>query len=138
MPGSKSAYLENALLNHVLGSVAWTPPTVVYVALSSEVYDENAYGTAFSEIIGAGAARVAVANNITNWPVTGGSSQKVNGTTITFPTATNAWPEARAFYLLDAASGGNILYGGNILTPRTLASGDTASFAPGTIIITED
>jgi hypothetical protein len=138
MPGSKSAYLENALLNQVLGSVAWTPPAVVYVALSSEVYDENAYGTAFNEIVGAGAARVAVANNLTNWPLTNGSSQKTNGATITFPAATNLWPEARSFYLLDAPSGGNILYGGNLLTPRILGAGDTASLAPGTIVITED
>src|SRR5690606_22965685 len=104
MPGSKSAYLENALLNHVLGAVVWTPPTVVYVALSSELYDENAYGSAFSEIVGAGAARVAVANSTANWPVTN-TSQKVNGVTITFPAATNTWPEARSFYLLDSAVG---------------------------------
>ena len=35
MAGSKSAYLENAVLNHVLGAQVWTPPTVVYIALSS-------------------------------------------------------------------------------------------------------
>lgn len=138
MPGSKSAYLENALLNHTLGAVVWTPPTVVYVALSSADYDEAAYGTAFSELIGLGYARVALANNLTNWPATAGSSQKHNGVTVTFPAATNTWLEARAFYLLDDLTAGNILYGGNLLTPRTLAPGDTASFAPNSIVITED
>lgn len=138
MAGSKSNYLENVLLDHVLGRAIWTPPTVVYVALSSAVYNEAATGASFNEITGAGATRVAVANDAANWPSSGTSSQKSNGTTVTFPAATNAWPEARSFYLLDALSGGNILYGGDLVTPRTLQAGDTASFGPGAIVITED
>lgn len=138
MAGSKSNYLENALLNHVLGGTLWTPPTVVYVALSSQVFNEGAVGTAFDEISGAGAARVAVNNDPTRWPSSGTSSQKSNGVTITFPAATNTWPEARSFYILDALAGGNILYGGDLVTPRTLLPGDTASFGPGSIVITED
>jgi hypothetical protein len=138
MAGSKSTYLENAVLDHVLGAVAYTPPTVVYVALSSELYNEAATGSAFNEIIGAGAARVAVTNNLTNWPSSGTTSQKTNGTTITFPAATNVWPEARSFYLLDDLTAGNILYGGDLITPRTLQPGDTASFGPGAITINED
>lgn len=138
MAGSKSAYLENALLNHALGAVAWTPPTVIYVALSSAAYDEAAYGTAMSELAGNGYARVAVANSTTNWPPTYGSSQKSNGTTITFPAATNVWAEVRSFYLVDAVASGNVLYGGDLLTPRILQPGDTASFAPNSIVVTED
>lgn len=138
MAGSKSNYLENKVLDHVLGAVVYTPPTVVYVALSAAVYDEAATGGAFNEITGAGAARVATANNTTNWPGSGTSSQKTNGTTVTFPAATNTWPEARSFYILDALVGGNILYGGDLVTPRTLQPGDTASFGPGSIIINED
>lgn len=138
MAGSKSAYLENALLNHALGAVVWTPPTVIYVALSSAVYDEEAYGTAFSELVGNGYARVATANNLTSWPATAGSSQKRNGVAITFPAATNTWLEARSFYLLDAISAGNVLWGGDLLTPRTLQPGDTASFAPNSIVVAED
>lgn len=138
MAGSKSAYLENAYLNHALGAVAWTPPTVIYVALSSALYDEDAYGSAFSELVGNGYARVAVVNNLASWPATGGTSQKRNGVAITFPAATNLWLEVRAFYLLDAITGGNILYGGDLLTPRTLQPGDTASFAPNSIVVGED
>jgi len=136
--GSKSNYLENALLDHVLGGVIWTPPSVIYVALSSALYDEAATGGSFNEIVGAGATRVAVANNATSWPSAGTSSQKTNGVTITFPAATNVWPEARSFYLLNALSGGDILWGGDLVTPRTLQPGDTASFGPGAIVITED
>ena len=39
---------------------------------------------------------------------------------------------------LDAANGGNILFGADLLTPRTLEPGDTASFGPGAITLTED
>lgn len=138
MPGSKSAYLENALLNHVLGAVVWTPPTVIYVALSSALYDEAAYGTAMSELVGNGYSRVAVANTEANWPQTYGTSQKKNAITITFPAATNTWLEVRSFYLLDAITAGNVLWGGDLLTPRVLQPGDTASFAPNTIVVTED
>lgn len=136
--GSKSNYLENVLLDLVLGAHSWTPPTVIYVALSSQVYAEGSVGTNFNEITGAGAARVAVANNATNWPTSGTSSQKSNAATITFPAATNTWLEARSFYLLDSITAGNILYGGDLVTPRTLQPGDTASFGPGAILITED
>lgn len=135
---SKSTYLENVVLDLVLGGVAWTPPTIIYVALSSAVFNENATGSAFDEIVAAGATRVAVTNNLTNWPTSGSTSIKRNGVTITFPAATGTWPEARAFYLLDSLTAGNILHGGNLVTPRTLQAGDTASFAPNALTITED
>ena len=137
MAGSKSNYLENAILNQVLGGVQWTPPAIVYVALSSAPYNEEAVGTNFNEIVGAGATRVAVANDTTNWPVTSDGSKR-NQATITFPAATNTWLTVQSFYLLDAPSGGNILYGGDLQVPRTLEAGDTASFGPSSILIQED
>lgn len=137
MAGSKSLYLENAMLNHILGGVIWTPPSVIYVALSQALYDEAAT-TAFGEITTGGMSRVAVANNLTNWPSSGTSSVKYNGVTITFPAALTTLPEARAFYLLDALSAGNILYGGDLTQPRILQAGDTASFGPGSLQIQED
>ena len=110
---------------------------MVYNALSSAAYSDDATATNVAEIVGAGAARVAVSNNTTNWPTTTAST-KVNGTTITFPAALNTWPTALSFYILDAANGGNILFGADLLTPRTLEPGDTASFGPGAITLTED
>lgn len=137
MAGSKSNYLETAILNHILGAETFTPPATLYVALSSAAYSESATGASFNEITVNAAARVAVTNNTTNWPHITGNS-KTNGTTITFPTATGTWPEALSFYILDASSSGNILYGGDLTTPRTLLVGDTASFGPSSITITED
>ena len=137
MPGSKSNYLESAILNHILGAETYTPASICYVALSSALYSDSATGASFSEITTGSAARVAATNNTTTWPHTS-SNTKTNGTTLTFPTASGAWPEALSFYILDASSSGNILYGGDLTTPRTLLTGDTASFGPGSLVITED
>lgn len=139
MAGSKSNYLEQKLLDLVLGGSTYSPAATVYVALSSAAYSDTATGASFSEITTGGAARVAVTNNATNWPAANSSSQKSNAGTITFPTATGTWPTAQSFYILDGAStSANVLYGGDLATPRTLSAGDTASFAAGAIVITED
>lgn len=137
MSGSKSNYLENAILDHILGGPDFTRPSIVYVALSSALFNEAATGSSFSEITGAGAARVAMSNNSTSWPAAS-SGQKSNGLAVTFPTATGTWLQVKSFYLLDASSAGNILYGGDLVTPRDVLAGDTPSFAPNTLIITED
>lgn len=137
MAGSKSNYLENKVLDGVLGGPAFTLPTTVHVALSSAAYSETATGAAMNELTGTGYARVALTNNATNWPAAVNGS-KSNGTSITFPTAGSAWGTAVTFYIVDASTGGNVLYGGDMATGRTISSGDTASFAVGALTITED
>jgi hypothetical protein len=138
MAGSKSNYLENALLDGVLGGPAFSLPTTIYIALSTAAYSETATGASMSEVSGNGYARVAVTNNATNWPAAA-SAQKKNGATFSFPAASGTgWGTVNAFYILDALSGGNVLYGGDLTTARSVAAGDTASFAPNGLTITED
>jgi hypothetical protein len=134
MPGSKSNYLENAILNHVLGGQTYTPPATVYVALFTVAPDEAGGGT---EVSGGGYSRVAVANNTTNWPTTT-SGQKSNANAITFPQATANWGTIVAWGLFDAATGGNLLYYGDVSPSRAVNSGDTAQFAAGALTFTED
>lgn len=142
MPGSKSDYLERAILDHVLGATSFTKPAIVHVALSTAVYSDAATGAAMSEVgTGVGYTRLAVTNNATNWPAASGSSpaSKSNGAAFTFAAATGSWGASiQSFYLLDLGTGGNVLYGADLTTPRTVNSGDTASFAAGAITITED
>ena len=139
MPGSKSAYLSNRMLDSVLGGPPYATPTYVYIALSSEVYNDAATGGNFSELLGANYARVAVNNDSASWPAAA-NQQKTNGGTFTFAAATADWLEVRSFYILDALAvgAGNILYGGDLITARIIEAGDTASFGPGSIVITED
>lgn len=140
MAGSKSDYCEAATLNLWLGATAVTAPATVYIALSTAAYSDAATGSSMTEVSGGAYARVAVTNNTTNWPAATGTSPatKSNGTAFTFPTATASWGTILSFYIVDAASGGNVLYGGDLTTSKAIASGDTATFAASSITVTED
>lgn len=137
MAGSKSDYLENKVLDGVLGGPQYTLPTTVYICLSTAAYADSATGSAMTEVSAGGYARVAVTNNNTNWPNSSGGT-KSNGAVFTFPAATAAWGTVQSFYIADASSGGNCLYGADLTTTRTIATGDTASFAVGSITVTEN
>ena len=133
MAGSKSDYLENKLLDHVLGGGDYSRPATVYVALYTVAPTDAGGGT---EVSGGSYARVAVTNNATNWPAASGGA-KSNGTEIAFPTATADWGTVVAFAILDAASGGNFLYWADLTASKTVSNGDTASFAVGELDVTE-
>jgi hypothetical protein len=137
MAGSKAAYLENAALNTVLGGPQFTLPTNVYIALSTAAFTAAATGASLSEVTGSGYARVQVTNNTTNWP-NAVNGAKSNNSVFTFPSATANWGTVLSFYIIDAASSGNVLYGADLTTSRTINSGDTASFAVGSITLTEN
>jgi hypothetical protein len=134
MAGSKSDYLENKSLDHVLGGGDYTRPGTVYIALYTAAPTDAGGGT---EVTGGSYARVAVTNNATNWPAASPGS-KQNGTAFTFPQATANWGTVVAFGILDAASGGNLLYWGDLTASKTVENGDTAEFAVSGITITED
>lgn len=141
MAGSKSLYLENKALDLLLGSQGdaanvMALPGIVYIALSVSPFVKTATGSALNEITGGGYTRVAVANNTTNWP-NATSSVKSNGAAFTFPAATTSWGQVLSFYICDAPTGGNTLYGADLTTARAINVSDTASFGVGAITLTE-
>ncbi len=110
--------------------MAFTAPAT-HVALFTVAPSDTGGGT---EVTGGAYARVTVTNNATNWPAaTGATAAKSNGTVITFPTATAAWGTVVAFGIFDAATVGNLLWWGDLTTVKAVASGDTASFAIGSL-----
>jgi hypothetical protein len=130
-----SNYLEKALNDHVLGGPDFIRPGTVHFALFTGVTDGDANNV--TQPSGGGYARVAVTNNSTNFPgATSGSGSKSNGTQITFPTATGSWGTVTHWGVYDAATGGNLLYWGELTTPRTITSGDTPRFNTGDFTIT--
>ena len=133
MAGSKSDYLENALLNGVLGGPAFSLPATVYIALYTVAPTDAGAGT---EVTGGAYARAAVTNNATNWPAASGGA-KSNGTAVTFVQATANWGTVVAFGIFDAVTGGNLLYWADLTVSKAVNNGDTASFAVGDIDVTE-
>jgi hypothetical protein len=140
--GSKSDYLEKVILDLVFGAVGYTPPGTLYVALSTAIYSDAAIG---SEVSSAGTnyGRAPVSNNATQWPAASGTSPatKTNANAITFATCSGiAWGNVKSFYVMDALTGGNTLYGGDLALAKDIGIGDTATFAgsPNGLTITED
>lgn len=137
MPGFTNTY-ESTVLNFLYGAVGspMTAPATYFVALYSTAPTDSTAGT---ELSGNGYARVSVTNNTTNWGATGSAgAARTNAQPITFPTATGAWSAATSWGFLDASTAGNLYIYGDLTTPKTLANGDTASFAIGALSISLD
>jgi hypothetical protein len=127
--GSKSNFLENALLNHVLRNVSYTPPTTVYLALYTTAPTDAGGGT---QVSGTSYARVAV----TFAAASSGASS--NSGSLTFAVAGGAWGTITAWGLFDASTGGNLLYWGTFAVPDAVLAGDQATINVGDLDVTED
>jgi hypothetical protein len=130
----KSEYLENAILDHVLGGPDYTRPGTLYIALYTVAPTDAGGGT---EVAGGSYARVAVTNNSTNFPAAAGGA-KTNGTLIEFAEATANWGTVVAVGIFDASTSGNLLYWAPLGTSKPVNIGDKAKFEPGDLDFTED
>ena len=133
--GSFADYLENELLDHVFGGADYARPATLYVGLSTTTITDA--GGNITEPVGGSYARVAVTNNSTNFPAAA-SGAKANGTAISFPEATGSWGTITDFFISDASPGGNILCYGALAAAKTVASGETISFAVGALDVALD
>jgi hypothetical protein len=124
----KSTYLDNSFINVALRNTAFTPPATVYVALYTVAPGVGGGGT---EVSTGSYARQTVAFTA---PVAGVSS---NTADIKFPEASADWGTIVAFALLDASSGGNLLYFGNLSSSRLVLTSDQVRFPTGQLIVTE-
>lgn len=124
--GNISNYLANALLNHIFGKGTYTPPTNIYVELSTTAPTDA--GTNVTPPSGGGYARKQTAPS--DWNMAAGRIID-NANAIEFAEASGSWGTLSHFALFDAASGGNFLGWGALTTPKAVDSGDTARFAAG-------
>jgi len=129
-----SDFLENKLLDHVLGGTAYTAPGTTYIALFTVAPSDSGGGT---EVSGGSYARVAYTNNTTNWPAASGGS-KSNANVIDFGTATANWGTIVAVAIFDAATAGNMLFYGNLTQSKTVNNGDGFKFLAGKLTISFD
>lgn len=124
-----SDYLENEILDHILGTGAYTSPTTVYIGLATVSFADDNSGT---ELSGSGYARQSAAFDAA---VSGTAD---NTAAIEFPAATGSWGTVSHFGVFDAASAGNLLIHGAFTTAKAIASGDILKISAGDLDISAD
>lgn len=135
MPG-KGDYLENKLLNHVIGrSSSYTPPATVDIALYT-IAPTDAAGSG-TEVTGGGYVRKNVPNDAATWGADTTTSSKSNIIAIRFVEATASWGTVVAFAVFEPATQ-NQLYNGAITPNKAIGAGITPEFAAGQLTFTED
>lgn len=125
---SFSNYLENKVLDHVFGGVAYTAPATLYVGLFTSSPGETGSGT---EVSGGSYARQTIAFTVTG-------SQASNTAAVEFPTATASWGTITFAAIYDASSGGNLLAYGALTTSKTIDNGDVFRIPAGDFDINLD
>lgn len=128
-----SDYLEQALLNHVFRTTAYTQPTALYVAAFTAAPSDSGGGT---EVSGGSYARVSVARADAQWNAAGVGGLIDNVNAITFPTSSGSWGTVTHIGIFDASTSGNLLMWGALSASKTVASGDTLTIAAGALDIT--
>jgi hypothetical protein len=137
MSNAATNYLENATLDFWLNgnSGTYTSPSNLYVALftgtAAAVLANIEAGTFSDEITLGSYARTAV----TFGSPSGGSIS--NDANVTFPTATaNYDGSVTVMAIMDASTGGNALFAGELTQAKTVTTGDTFQIASSNLTVT--
>ena len=122
-----SNYLENALINATLRNTSYTSPATIYVGLyTTDPTDANT-GT---EVSGGSYARTAVTFGA---PSNGAST---NDAAVEFPQATASWGTVAYLGILDASTGGNLMYHTALDISKPIDTGDIFKIAIGSLSVT--
>ena len=122
MASNLTDYAENKILDHSLGRTSWTMPATVRVALYTTATNDAGGGT---EVSGGSYARQA----LTVDAAASGATQ--NSALITFPVASADWGTITHVAVLDAASGGNMIWHGPLTASKTISNGDQLAIPAG-------
>ena len=145
MAGSKSDWLENVVLDSILGKSSTELstgsggiPSTVYVRLYNSTINDAATA-ATDRCAGSTYADVNVANSSANW-TNAASGSKQNKTEIVFTNSAGSdWGTIKSFAILDTNSTttGNVLYWGDLTSSQSISSGNVVRFSTAAIVITE-
>ena len=127
MAGNLSNYLENKVLDHFLGTTAYTMPTTVYIALYTAAPSDAGGGT---EATGGSYAR-----QISTFSAASGGATS-NATNVDFPSMPASTIVAIGVH--DALTAGNLLVWGTLSSNKALDAGDTLRIATGDLDISID
>src|SRR5210317_1778067 len=122
-----SDYLENEILDHILGTGAYTMPSTVYVGLSTGSFGDDNSGT---ELTGNNYARVSATFSAA------ASGTTSNSAAIEFAAATGSWGSVSHFGIFDASTAGNLLIHGAFTASKVIESGDILKINTGDLDVT--
>ena len=124
-----SNYLEDQITGWINGSTFASAPTSTFVQLYSQ--DPTDAGSA----TGALYTRVAVAAS--GWTRgTGGAGTLTNTAAITITSSAASGATATHVAVFDTITGGNMLFGGLLAAPKTIATGDEVKFNASALTLT--
>ena len=138
---AKTTYLEQKLLNHVLLGENYTPPATVYIALFTT--DPGKQGDTSGEVADPTYERQPVEfSSATMDSVSGSICHNVYD--IEFAQATENWGTVTHAGIMDAQTGGNVLYRAPLTdvngnpNPKTVSKDDFFKFPAEQIVVGED
>ena len=126
--GSLSDYAEDAILDHILDTSAYTPATHLYVGLSTVATDDATTGGDVTEPDAMAYARV----EMDTWDAAASRATE-NTNVVTFAEATGNWGTITDWIVADHATTGNIICYGTFSASKAVGTGDDASIAAGGI-----
>jgi hypothetical protein len=121
-----TAYTDNKLIDHLLGSDTFTKPAARYVALF--IGDPTAGGTEISTT-GSAYARLSSAFTIA-------ANVATNTADLQWSAATTSWGTINYMAVYDAATGGNMLVSSALTTAKTIGIGDILKIPAANLQIT--
>jgi hypothetical protein len=129
----KTNFERNRILDLRYGDGTYSKPATVYIGLFVAAPTVAGGGT---EVTGGAYARVAVTNDVANWP-DAVAGLKSNAIALTFAQATASWGTVTHAAVFDALTGGNMLDFAALDVPKTIGNGDTFSLPVGSVRLTE-
>ena len=132
---AKTEYLEKKILEHVLLGEEYTPPDQLYLALFTA--DPGRLGSTVNEISDAAYARQPITFTAAVDDSTSGSYCQ-NVLSIDYPQATIDWGYVTHGAIMDAETGGNMLYKGPFDVPKEVLEGDFFEIPAGEVKVVED
>tara|TARA_R110002167_G_scaffold30764_7_gene101635 strand:+ start:872 stop:1258 length:387 start_codon:yes stop_codon:yes gene_type:complete len=122
-----SNFAENEMLDHMLGTGAYTAPSNVFLSLWTSDPTDAGSGT---ELSGSGYVRKDI-----NFGASSSGVATSSGV-VTFDTASGSWGTVTHIGIHDAVSSGNLLFHGALTASKAIGSGDVMQIANGAITIT--
>jgi hypothetical protein len=126
-------YASGSILNNVFGAVGFTPPANYYLGLSTTTISSSG-SNATEPTGGKGYARVAVANNKSNFSYAS-SGCLVIAVEESFPESTASWGTVSDIFLADTSGSatGNVWFYQALSSPKVIQEYTTNTFSGSSI-----